>query len=248
MQSLCLFRDEIFSGEIQLNPDHRGLNFGDGIFETILYKNSELIYLSDHLDRLEEGCILLGIRYPGNDHIIQKLQMLLEQCPGNSSARLKVLLFRKGAGNYIAPTNETELVIKISALADQLNHSPVWAKLINQPLKLASSISMVKSVSAHIYTYAGYLASQCGAQEAILLNQWGRVCEGIHGNVFWKMSEQWYTPPITEGCIAGVMRKNILKAEPVIEKPCEPAELLQAEAVYFANVIRGKYRCEKILI
>ena len=46
-------------------PAHdRGFNYGDGVFETILVKNNEALYLKDHIARLHNGCEKIFIRKP----------------------------------------------------------------------------------------------------------------------------------------------------------------------------------------
>ncbi|HEX6859299.1 MAG TPA: aminotransferase class IV, partial [Caulobacteraceae bacterium] len=44
--------------------DDRGLTLGDGLFETILSLDGELVWLEEHLQRLAEGCAALGLPAP----------------------------------------------------------------------------------------------------------------------------------------------------------------------------------------
>jgi branched-chain amino acid aminotransferase len=198
------------------------------------------------LKRLETGCDLLGLEYPGTTCLVSEIHKLLFNFNGQGLARLKLVVFRQGAGNYIPATHKSDYYLQISALKF-VSDAPVKALIIETPLKLAGPLSAVKSMSALGYVYAGFMAKKFGVGEAIILNQWGRVCEGIHGNIFWMQDGKWFTPPLSEGCIAGVMRDYIMAHEPVLEKPCDLSELRSSEAIYFSNVLRGKYSCSGLV-
>ena len=79
--------------------------------------------------------------------------------------------------------------------------------------------------------------------DALVLNSQGNIIESSISNIFWIKSNEIYTPPVSEGCIAGIMRANwiaVLKEKgiPVVEMPLNKDLLLQADEVFLTNSVR----------
>lgn len=93
---------------------------------------------------------------------------------------------------------------------------------------------------------AAKYAKEKGWDEVIILNEYGRVCEGLTSNIFIKKEDIFYTPPLSEGCIDGVNRKAFLQENnTIIERPIEVEELKTNE-IYFSNAVRGMVKGEFI--
>jgi branched-chain amino acid aminotransferase len=78
----------------------------------------------------------------------------------------------------------------------------------------------------------------------LLLNTYGRVVETTMANIWWVRDGRFFTPPLSEGCVAGVMRRWLLGALPaagyeVMETPIGPGELAGADEIFISNAIRG---------
>lgn len=96
-------------------------------------------------------------------------------------------------------------------------------------------------------------ADENGLQNCLLLNESKNVVEALQGNLFMLMGNRLITPPITEGCLNGIMRKQILALAKkmdtleVVEEPISPFDLQKADELFVSNVIKGiqpitKYR------
>ena len=92
-----------------------------------------------------------------------------------------------------------------------------------------------------------------------LLNEGKNVVEALNGNIFMVIGNQLITPPVSEGCLNGIMRKQIIeflqKIEDieVIEKSISPFDLQKADELFITNVIIGiqpitKYRKKEFAI
>ena len=78
-----------------------------------------------------------------------------------------------------------------------------------------------------------------GLDECLILNAWERVADtGIH-NLFYILEDVLYTPPLSEGGVAGVMRRYVMEHYPVVERAVTPAELETASEVFLTNAIAG---------
>src|SRR5690606_40199328 len=74
----------------------------------------------------------------------------------------------------------------------------------------------------------------CALPIFFILNQHGFLCETMSSNVFVLYDEKLYTPALSEGCVAGVMRNVVIKLAgdngiPVIEAQINPAILNRSE-------------------
>ena len=95
------------------------------------------------------------------------------------------------------------------------------------------------SITGSIY------AKENGLQNCLVLNEEKNVVEALQGNIFMLMGQTLVTPPISDGCLNGIMRKNILtiakniEALEVIEKSISPFDLQKADELFITNVIKG---------
>ena len=114
-------------------------------------------------------------------------------------------------------------------------------------------LSSIKTTNKIINITGSIFARENGLDNCLLLNDSKNVIEALQGNVFMVMDGKLITPPVSEGCLNGVMRKQILSLAKkienleVIEQPISPFDLQKAEELFITNVIKGiqpitKYR------
>ncbi len=89
---------------------------------------------------------------------------------------------------------------------------------------------------------AGVFAQKNKLDDAIILNAFERICESAIANIFIIKGESVFTPPLSEGCVAGVMRrwmleKFSLKNYAVTEKELSIEEVLDADEFFLTNSI-----------
>lgn len=86
-------------------------------------------------------------------------------------------------------------------------------------------------------------ASNAGYDEVLFLNTAGMLAEGSRHNVFVRLANRIYTPPLASGVLNGVYRKHLLSRCPwIIERPIREAELERATDLYLSNAVRGLRR------
>jgi para-aminobenzoate synthetase/4-amino-4-deoxychorismate lyase len=92
-----------------------------------------------------------------------------------------------------------------------------------------------------LYDQAWLAAEKLGAFDALFVNEQGFVTEGGRSNVFIKKDGQWLTPPLSSGCLPGVMRSILLKDPKykVIEQNITRSDVINAQEVIFTNALRG---------
>jgi branched-chain amino acid aminotransferase len=95
-----------------------------------------------------------------------------------------------------------------------------------------------------VYVLAALHAKSNHWNDCIILNDQNRVCDATIANVFWVKNRTIFTPPLSEGCVSGVMRKHLLDALPqrgfrVEQRTAFAGDLEGADEVFLTNVISG---------
>jgi branched-chain amino acid aminotransferase len=96
-------------------------------------------------------------------------------------------------------------------------------------------------------------ANENDLQNCLLLNNEKNVVEALNGNLFMLIGNQLITPSVEDGCLNGIMRKQVLQVArkiedvEVLEQPISPFDLQKADELFITNVITGiqpisKYR------
>ena len=102
-----------------------------------------------------------------------------------------------------------------------------------------SPLSQIKCGNYGENILAVYEAQEQGANEAILLNNQGRVTCASVASVFAVLGGALYTPPLSDGAQGGVTRRTLIERYGAVEKSLSSEDLFQSEGIYLANSLRG---------
>ena len=114
-------------------------------------------------------------------------------------------------------------------------------------------LSSIKTTNKIINITGSIFADENGLDNCLMLNDEKNVIEALNGNLFMVFEGKLVTPPLSEGCLNGVMRKQIvalaskIQGLEVVEEPISPFNLQKADELFITNVITGiqsitKYR------
>ena len=114
-------------------------------------------------------------------------------------------------------------------------------------------LSTLKTTNKLINITGSIFAKENGFDNCLLMNDAKNIVEALNGNVFLVTENKIITPPLSEGCLNGIMRKQILRIAKkienleVIEAIISPFELQKADELFVTNIIKGiqpitKYR------
>lgn len=230
-----------------IEANNRGLRYGDGLFETIKYKNNQLILIDEHFSRLWNGMRLFQFEIPKlftPDSIEHQITELLQKNK-QTSARVRVTIFRGEGGLYDAVNQFPNYIIESWDLPTSnhlLNENGLQCCIFEGAAKSIDRYSNCKHNNFLPYLMGALHAKKEKCNDAIILNSHQRVCDSTIANVFIVKDDTIKTPSLSEGCIAGVMRNeiiNTLKKEgvSVIETGLSTNELLDADEVFLSNSI-----------
>lgn len=251
MPQYILFNDQFFESDAPLlQAQNRGFKFGDGLFESMRMCNGKLKFPELHTDRLHAGMKALkmdGYTLLDDYFLKQKAAELTKKNKIHGNARLRLTVYRSGEGLYTPQSNKVGYLLEASALPNseyELNAKGLIVDVYDEIPKPINKLSNCKTTNALLYVMAGLYQKQHRLDEALLLNQNGFLCESTSSNVFVVYQGQIYTPALSEGCVAGVMRNVVMQLAkqyqlPLIEAQINPQILNEAEEVFVTNAVSG---------
>ncbi|WP_303311600.1 aminotransferase class IV [Hymenobacter sp. BT730] len=242
--AVLLYNGQLYTTDsFGLTLPNRGLQFNDGFFETLIWSNDGLRYRTQHLQRMQAAATALELELPFALVAEGALEWALRELVNAlrlPEARLRIQVWRSGGGLYTPGNNNVEWLA--TALPFELRESPVQRAGFGQRVRaLYSPVSFCKGPQAVLYVLAAQERARRELDELLLLDTAGHVAEASAAAVFWIRDGRLFTPALSTGCVAGVRRAHLLDlahakhlyAHEVLAKP---EELLQAEAVFTANV------------
>ncbi len=223
---------------------NRSFQYGDGLFETIVFRRGEARYLLNHYERLTAGMAVLDLAVPAGfsaDYLAEAISGLVRDNGLGDQARVKVQVWRRPGGLYTPDSREAEFLVGVAPLPGAVLLRRDHVRFYGEMRLHASPLSRFKTCSALPYVLAGLARRRIGADEVILLDVRGHAAECVASNLFWFRNGTLYTPSLQTGCVGGIMRSQILAHAGqyglVVEEGLySQAELLGAEAVFCCNV------------
>jgi len=228
----------------------RGLHYGDGLFETMRMREGKILFIEDHYFRLMASMRILRMPIP----MEFTPEFILDQCQklsthfGYENARLRLQIVRNGLGKY-TPEQSTGVNwwIEIEPLSEKeytLNEQGLSADLFKDHYLQAGLLSTVKSTNALPYILSGIYASENGLDIVLLVNDQKMVVESNYGNLFMVLGDALITPPLEDGALRGVFRKNMLEWAKELnltlqERSISPFDIQKADELWITNVVRG---------
>lgn len=238
----------------------RGIAYGDALFETIKVSFGNILFWEDHYFRLMASMRIMRMEIPMNF----TMEFLEEQIKKtvdanqllNASARVKITVYRNEGGLYTPDTNNISFIISVNHILNDfysISEDFYEVDLYKDHYISPSLLSTLKTNNKAINVVGSIYAKENNLNNCLLLNTNKNVVEALNGNVFLVKDHVIKTAPISDGCLKGIMRAqivHIIKSLPefqLIEESISPFELQKADEMFLTNVIAGiqpisKYR------
>jgi branched-subunit amino acid aminotransferase/4-amino-4-deoxychorismate lyase len=210
--------------------------YGKGVFTTIAIYNGKPFLWEKHWRRLRENAAKLAIDLSDFDEETVKqalLQIISQNNPETGRARLT--FFDESASNIwnSGAKNKTGFLITTADL--QTTKSEFRLTVSPFPVNSKSPLANVKSCN-----YAENLLTleetrKRGFDEAVRLNEKGKIVSASMANIFWVKDEKLFTPSLETGCLAGTTREFLLESFPVSETASSLKEVLKADEVFLTS-------------
>lgn len=229
----------------------RGFLYGDGLFETLPVYDNCAFLLGEHIDRLQRGARALRFSNAPTSRQWEDAVAALLQAQRPGLATLRLFLSRgcntaPGLG-CTAATNPTWACALLPARRYPHGFHAQGARLAR-----VDRIHALPEQLPTAFKHSNYLASILafddaqadGADEALLLNPNGNVCEGAYSNLFFVMNGRLLTPALSEGPLAGIVRAKTIELAGslslVVEETAIPfCEIGQAQECFLTGSLSG---------
>jgi 4-amino-4-deoxychorismate lyase len=224
----------------------RGLQYGDGLFETIAICGGKTVLYELHLRRLEAGCRRLAIPVPKREVLDKEVVNL---CQGIVRGVLKIIVTRGSGGRGYRPPSRPQST-RILSLHPWLNYPDFFAKegialrICRTPLNHNLSLAGIKHLNRLEQVLAQSEWDDPMIPEGLMLDSQEQVIEGTMSNLFIVQGGSLQTPDLSRCGVAGVMREFILEQASALGvktmvRSMTLADVRRAEELFVCNSLIG---------
>ncbi|KRO87111.1 MAG: aminotransferase class IV [Bacteroidetes bacterium] len=240
-----------FIDQSNTNLINRGFLFGDCVFDTLKIVNNNILFWEEHYLRLMSSIRVLRMEIPDKftpDFLEKEIFKTNSQIDSNFSGRVRLSVFRSGGGLYSPESSDPSYVIESKKSKDLLfkNHDkPYKVDLYKDYFIQPNFLSNLKTNNKILNVIGSVYASENELDNCVLLNDNKDVTEFLNGNIFIVNGSNILTPPLTSGCLNGVMRKKIIEMInassdlEINETKISPFELISSDEIWLTNSICG---------
>ncbi len=246
-----------FNGELLrkgskiLSSQNRAYKYGDGLFETIKVSGGIILFWEAHYFRLMASMRILRMEIPMHFTMEFLEEQILLTLKSNQfkNAKVRFSVFRGEGGTYYPKSNNIQYIIEMEELElfnfkfpeqDEYEVDLYKDFYINTGL-----LSTLKTNNKITQVLASIYAEENDLANCLLLNSEKNVIEAINSNLFLVSGTSIKTPPLSSGCLNGIMRKQIIeliKKEEELsieEADVSSFELQKADELFLTNCIAG---------
>jgi branched-chain amino acid aminotransferase len=233
-----------------IHPDNRSFRYGEGLFETIRMHQNKMPLWEKHWNRLNQSLLQLYFQLPkhfSSAQLQDEVNQLAEKNKCNGYARVRITIFKGEGGLWEQPSTNFNYLVQCWPLEKkvfEMNENGLDLGVFDAGKKSCDAFSHLKSNNYLLYALAAQFAKQQKWNEAVVLNQYTRICDATIANIFFIKNTIVHTPHLTEGCVDGVMRKCLIesctKSDITIEEGAyNVTHLLEADEIFLTNAFYG---------
>jgi 4-amino-4-deoxychorismate lyase len=228
-----------------ISADDRGLQYGDGLFETMGAAKGKVLRFDLHMARLAEGCHRLGMPMPSSSLIEDDCARVLE---GLGAAVVKLVVTRgPGPRGYPPPANPSVTRI-VNSTASQVSESesarPISVRICETRLGRNPRLAGIKHLNRLEQVLAGAELREPTVDEGLMRSTDDRLVSATAANLFMVRKGRLLTPQISDCGVSGVMREVVLRTAARLGIEVEIgdytlADLERADEFFLTNAVRG---------
>jgi 4-amino-4-deoxychorismate lyase len=237
----------------EININDRGLHYGDGLFETIAIQNSKPLCCSEHLNRIQQGCIRLNIPVPDKKVLIDEVSSLIKSV---DRGVIKIIITRgQGGRGYALPNNaEPSRIISLHPWPEYSNETysnGINVRICDYRYAKNPALAGIKHLNRLEQVLARSEWADDSIAEGIVMDQKSNVIEGTMSNLFCFFGDTLCTPDLSACGIDGIIRNKIIELASDLKIDIEIKEvsfelLNNADEVFVCNSIIGVWPVKMI--
>jgi len=232
--------DGLPAGEVSLAD--RGLNYGDGLFETLRMHAGRMPLLPRHLARLESGCERLGIRGLDSRAVAEDVRQV---AAGGGEGVIKIVVTRGDGGRGYAPppVPRPRRIVGVHPLPP-LPEGPVEVGLCGTPIGRNPRLAGIKHLSRLEQVLGAAEVAAAGWFDGLMADEAGQIAEATRHNLFLVRNGRLATPGLENFGVAGIVRDMVIEMAPrlgleVEEGTLVVADLEEADEAFLTNSVTG---------
>lgn len=229
-------------------PD-RGLDFGDGLFETVLIVDGQAVYFNLHLQRLERGLRALG--FPSCASLVKtQIASILCSRSFNRLVAMRVTITRgDGPRGYAPPDTITPRIIItcVNLSSEHYKNLAVPARISMAKIRWGCQpdLAGLKHLNRLEQVMAAAEKKKAEVDEVVMSGQDGSIISVSAGNIFLYVDGVLITPDLSECGVRGTRRQLVLESlAPALGLSTRvtrvsAAQLEGADEVFYCNALVG---------
>ncbi len=226
----------------------RGLNYADGLFETLCMRDGRIHLWEQHWQRLVESALRLQLTLSPQAQFLEDIETLTAQ---EGDHLLKLIITRgESQRGYAIPesadaTGNTRILQNLGSPPPRLQAHPE-VMICKTRLSLQEQLAGLKHLGRLEQVLARTEVERAGLTEGLMLDTEGRLIEGTQNNLFLFRDGHWFTPALTRCGIDGVYRRFLMAHFSIKQSEMTLDELVHSDSAFFCNSVRGIQVIESI--
>lgn len=237
----------LFEEHVSLSINNRGFLYGDSVFETMKVSKNKVVFAEDHYFRLMASMRMLRMKIPMEftlEFMEEEILKTIKVQDESEQYRVRLSVFRNEGGYYTPEQQTISYLIKAEPL--HLQPKDEYKIDVFKDFYVYSGLlSTIKTNNKVLNTLASIFAKENQLDNCVMVNENKNVVEVANGNLFIVKGNTIKTPPLTDGCLKGVVRKKLIeileknKEYTLVEESFSPFEIQKADEVFVTNSIIG---------
>lgn len=213
--------------------------FREGLFETALLLDGKIQLAPEHFYRLSRGIRQRYGAIPRWLYFDDLVSQILDTAAAEQGTSFRIRLQVTKQQNSLDYLIEA---IPIERTAIEYNTKGYVLSIANKQLKRQDNFGNQKQIDSKLYREGARLAAVAKIDDVLLSPDGIHISESSIANIFWVKDGILFTPPLSAGCVAGVMRQHVINRLhghiPVLEQLLSKQALYEADEVFLTNAIR----------
>ncbi|MBT5634128.1 MAG: aminodeoxychorismate lyase [Gammaproteobacteria bacterium] len=244
----------------QITAIDRGLQYGDGLFETIAVVDGEPEFWQQHLQRLQQGGERLALSIPDAVLLQQESEQLIAAADANIHRWVLKITVTRGSGGRGYRYSESQTPTRILSLSpwpyseqqqSEAVTQGVMLHICNTRLGENPTLAGIKHLNRLEQVLARNEWSDPAIAEGVVMNPQGEMVEGTMSNLFFVQNGELVTPELKQSGVVGVMRQQIIQqlqqqGVTVAIRPIPLQQLILTEEAFCCNSLMGVWPIRKI--
>ena len=227
--------------EAKISVFDNALLYSEGLFEAFLAVDDRVVFLDEHLRRLEKGSRLLSLKIPVSRERLKDWILRTARRHPDRIKKIRLTITSGESPKWAGIQGKKQVIV--TASSHEMPTRPFRLYVSDYRLDQKSLFRRIKTLSYIIHAVSLKEAHKKHCDDALLLNEKGCISEVTTANIFWVKDNRVYTPPLTSGCLEGVTRlkaiEELHKMElKVSEKNKTIDDLLKADEVFITSSLK----------